>query len=162
MCLLSSPPSLVCFCLLVDLHVTCDPACTLSVSSPSLQQKEVIASLCHPQFESVLQNYFLRFQPHFVQQGGTRGRSSLFGLLPLLSSAMGRPEDPAYSRSLWSWFGSWLRALSMMILLFQNSCRFSHFFTPDPHARFTAAVHSSAHRSSVRAQMSHSVCSWKC
>lgn len=50
---------------------TCEPARRLSMASPPLQKKEVVASFRHPEFQGVFKKNFLRVQPHIFQKGGT-------------------------------------------------------------------------------------------
>lgn len=91
-------------CVWLLLLFTCKLARRFSVASPPLQDEEVVAPLGHPQLQSVFQQNFLRFQPHFFQQGGTGGspppsRSLLPRYIKLSLSVLrlwDRP-DPPYS-----------------------------------------------------------------
>lgn len=104
-------PLLVVFVVLQLFLFTCDPACRLPVSSPPLQEEEVVAPLGHPELQSVFQQNFLRVQPHFVQQGGTGGSPppsrSLQRRCIKFSPARERP-DRSYSGGF--------SALSMIVL----------------------------------------------
>lgn len=48
----------------LTLFLTCEPARRLSVASPPLQKKEIVASFRHPELQGVFQENFLRVQPH--------------------------------------------------------------------------------------------------
>lgn len=116
--------------------LTCEPARRLSVASPPLQEKEVVASLRHPELQGVFQENFLRVQPHIFPPEGegpggipARRRSLQRGALGSSVGACG----PVGAHS-----GEF--AAVSMLLLPRRRLQLSDFLASFPHGRFTAAA----------------------
>lgn len=133
---------LVCVTAWLFLLSTCDPPCRLPVSSPPLQEEEVVAPLGHPKLQGVFQQNFLRVQPHScLPAGRDRGKPSAVSVFTGWVSKVSSACPPARERPDRSYMGGF-SGLSMIILR-SRQLQASDFLASRllPHARSAAAVH---------------------
>lgn len=106
------------------------------MASPPLQEEEVVAPLRHPELQGVLQEDFLRVQPHIFQKGGPRAISVLSllaaGALTTCLGARARAVERRIGPHCGG-FAGWCMAVLPRRQL-QGSG-----FASSPHGRFTTA-----------------------
>lgn len=142
----------------LTLFLTCEPARRLSVASPPLQKKEIVASFRHPELQGVFQENFLRVQPHILLKGRDRQR----GIPRRCRSLQRGLWEPVWKPVLRLWSGliephSGEVAGFSMILLPRRQLQLADFLASFPRGRFAAAG-----RAGTRSSQNEDVSLWFC